>query len=102
MTSLIFNLKIILWMLKIINLLFKQELEKSKYATQALDLSKMQEDTKQKEQLVKIKEYEAHIEQLKIEQKQVDGEQRRKTLEEEAKQAKYKAEYQVNRNCNFR
>lgn len=55
----------------------------------------MQEDTKQKEQLVKIKEYEAHIEKLKIEQKQVDGEQRRKTLEEEAKQAKYKAEYQV-------
>ena len=41
-------------------------MEHSKYATQALDLSKLQEETKQKEQMVKIKEYEAHIEQVKI------------------------------------
>lgn len=72
-----------------------KELEKSKFATQALDLSKLQEETRQKEQMVKIKEYEAHIEQLKIDQKRVDGEQRRKNMEEEGKQAKYKAEYQV-------
>jgi ATPase family AAA domain-containing protein 3A/B len=72
-----------------------QELEKSKFATQALDLSKLQEETRQQEQMVKIKEYEAHIEQLKIDQKRVDGEQRRKNMEEEGKQAKYKAEYQV-------
>jgi hypothetical protein len=39
-------------------------LEHSKYASQALDLSKQQEETKQKEQMVKIKEYEAHIEQV--------------------------------------
>jgi hypothetical protein len=32
---------------------------------------------------------------MKIEAKRVDGEQRRKNMEEEAKQAKYKAEYQV-------
>lgn len=44
--------------------------------------------------MVKIKEYEAHIEQMKIDQKRVEGEQRRKTLEEEAKHAKYNAEYQ--------
>ena len=44
--------------------------------------------------MVKIKEYEAHIEQMKIEQKKVEGEQRRKTLEEEAKNQKYNAEYQ--------
>lgn len=72
-----------------------QELEKSKYATQALELSKLQEETKQSEQMVKIKEYETHIEQLKVDQKRVDGEQRRKNMEEEGKQAKYKAEYQV-------
>ena len=72
-----------------------KELEKSNFATQALDLSKLQEETRQKEQMVKIKEYEAHIEQLKIDQKRVDGEQRRKNMEEEGKQAKYKAEYQV-------
>ena len=72
-----------------------KELEKSKFATQALDLSKLQEETRQKEQMVNIKEYEAHIEQLKIDQKRVDGEQRRKNMEEEGKQAKYKAEYQV-------
>lgn len=71
-----------------------KELEKSKYATQALDLSKTQEETKQKEQMVKIKEYEAHIEQMKIDGKRVDAETRRKMLEEEAKHAKLKAEYQ--------
>ena len=51
-------------------------------------MSKLQEETRQKEQMVKIKEYEAHIEQLKIDQKRVDGEQRRKNMEEEGKQAK--------------
>ena len=71
-----------------------KELEKSSYASQALELSKVQEETRQKEQMVKIKEYEAHIEQMKIEQKKVEGEQRRKTLEEEAKNQKYNAEYQ--------
>jgi ATPase family AAA domain-containing protein 3A/B len=59
-----------------------------------LDLSKTQEETKQKEQLVKIKEYEVHIEQIKADHKRVDHEQRRKMLEEEAKHAKLKAEYQ--------
>jgi hypothetical protein len=33
--------------------------------------------------------------QMKIDAKRVDGEQRRKNMEEEGKQAKYKAEYQV-------
>lgn len=39
-------------------------MEKSKFAAQALDLSKMQESTKQQEQMAKIKEYEAHVEQV--------------------------------------
>ena len=71
-----------------------QELEKSKFATQALDLSKMQEQTRQQEQQTKIKEYEAAMEQMKIDQKRVEGEQKRKYMEEEAKIAKNKAEYQ--------
>ena len=44
--------------------------------------------------MVKVKEYEATIEQMKIEQKKVEGEQRRKYLEEENRQAKLKTEYQ--------
>lgn len=54
----------------------------------------MQETTRQQEQMVKIKEFEAHAEQLKVEQKRVEMEQKRKYLEEEAKIAKHKAEYQ--------
>lgn len=45
--------------------------------------------------MTKIKEYELSLEQMKIEQKRVDGEQKRKYMEEEAKIAKHKAEYQV-------
>ncbi len=43
-----------------------QELERSKFASQALELSKMQEGTKQQEQMTKIKEYEAHVEQVRL------------------------------------
>ena len=45
--------------------------------------------------MTKIKEYEVGLEQMKVEQKRVEGEQKRKYLEEEAKVAKHKAEYQV-------
>ena len=57
----------------------------------------MQEQTEQQKQMAKIKEYELSMEQMKIEQKRVEGEQKRKYLEEESKQQKHKAEYQV---CN--
>lgn len=40
----------------------------------------MQEGTRQQEYQSKVKEYEAHIEQAKVEQKRVDHEERRKTL----------------------
>ena len=69
-------------------------MEKSKYASQALELSKTQEQTKQKEQMLKMKEYEAHIEQLKNDGKRVDGEQRQKLQNEKAKHDKQKAEYE--------
>jgi len=71
-----------------------KELEKSQYATQALDLAKMQEDTRQQEQITKIKEYEVHLEQIKIEQKRVEGEEKRKQMKQDAEISKHKAEYQ--------
>ena len=57
-------------------------------------MSKKQEETKQQEQMVKIKEYELNIEQMKIEGKKVDHQEKRKNMEIEADQAKRKAEYQ--------
>ena len=71
-----------------------KELEKSKYANEALELSKRQEETKQQEQMVKIKEYELNIEQMKIEGKRVDNQERRKNMEAEAENNKRKVEYQ--------
>lgn len=50
------------------------------HAREALELSKMQESTRQQEYQLKVKEYEAHIEQAKVEQKRIDHEERRKTL----------------------
>ena len=61
----------------------------------------MQEQTEQQKQMAKIKEYELNMEQMKVEGKRVDGEQKRKYLEEESKQQKYKAEYQVNHNVQL-
>lgn len=57
-------------------------------------MSKTQEATRHQEQVAKIREYEAHIAQMQVEQKKVDGEERRKTLIEETKQNKQRAEYQ--------
>lgn len=44
--------------------------------------------------MAKVKEYEAHIESSKLEQKKVDHEERRKTLAEETKQQAQRAQYQ--------
>lgn len=54
----------------------------------------MQEATRQSEYNTKVKEYEAHIEQAKVEQKRIDHEERRKTLIEETKQQQQRAQYQ--------
>lgn len=54
----------------------------------------MQEKTRQTEYLAKVKEYEAHIEQAKVEQKRVDYEERGKLLKEETIQQKNRAQYQ--------
>ena len=66
----------------------------SGFAKEALDLSKQQEISRQQELASKVKEYEAHIEQSKVEQKRVEGEERRKTLQEETKQNQARAQYQ--------
>lgn len=42
----------------------------------------------------KAKEYEAHLEQARVEQKRVDYEERRKTASEETKQQQIRAQYQ--------
>lgn len=71
-----------------------KDLERSKFAREALELSKQQEQTKQQEYFARMKEYEAHIEHSKVEQKRVDGEEKRKTLQEETKQSQIRAQYQ--------
>lgn len=71
-----------------------KELERSKFAAEALALSKEQETTKQGENMLKVKEYEVSIEQMKIEGKKVEGQERRKQIEMEGEVAKKKAQYQ--------
>ncbi|KAK9500133.1 hypothetical protein O3M35_001451 [Rhynocoris fuscipes] len=71
-----------------------RELERSKHSKEALELSKLQEITKQQEMQAKIKEYEASIEAAKVEQRKVEGEERRKTLQEETRQHQNRAQYQ--------
>lgn len=44
--------------------------------------------------MAKVKEYEAHIEASKVDQKKIDHEERRKTLAEETKQQAQRAQYQ--------
>ncbi|CAG0912610.1 unnamed protein product [Notodromas monacha] len=71
-----------------------KELEKSAHAKQALELSKMQESTRQAELQTRAKEFEAAIEQMKLDTKRVEAEERRKTLAEETKQHQQRAQYQ--------
>ncbi|KAK4879589.1 hypothetical protein RN001_007735 [Aquatica leii] len=71
-----------------------KELEKSKHAREALELSKMQETTRQIEHQTKIKEYEASITQMQMEAKRIDGDEKRKTLQEETRQHQQRAQYQ--------
>lgn len=54
----------------------------------------MQETTKQIEYQTKIKEYEIHLEQVRVEQKRVDAEERKKLLAEETKQHQLRSQYQ--------
>ncbi|VEN60088.1 unnamed protein product [Callosobruchus maculatus] len=71
-----------------------RELERSKHAKDALELSKQQEATRQIEQQAKIKEYEASIAQMQIEAKRAEAEEKRKLLQEETRQHQARAQYQ--------
>lgn len=71
-----------------------KDLEKSAYAKDALELSKMQEGTKQIELQTKLKELEVAMESAKIEQRRVEHEERRKTLVEQTRQDQARAQYQ--------
>lgn len=54
----------------------------------------MQETTKQIEYQTRIKEYEVHQEQLRLEQKRFEAEERKKLLAEETKQHQLRSQYQ--------
>ncbi|XP_056652011.1 ATPase family AAA domain-containing protein 3 [Monodelphis domestica] len=71
-----------------------RELEHSRHAKEALSLAQMQEQTLQQEQQLKVKEYEVALEQLRNEQIRSQGEERRKTLNEETRQHQARAQYQ--------
>ncbi|CAH8458434.1 unnamed protein product [Schistosoma guineensis] len=71
-----------------------RELESSKHAKEAFDLSQKHEQTLQMEYQSKMKEYELGLEQIKIQQYRAQQEERRKTLEEEARIQKQRADYQ--------
>lgn len=66
----------------------------SEHAKEALDLAKLQETTKQIEYQSRIKEYEIHLEQSRMEQKRVEAEERKKLLAEETKQHQLRSQYQ--------
>ncbi|XP_067826598.1 ATPase family AAA domain containing 3 [Heptranchias perlo] len=71
-----------------------RDLDSSRYAKDALDLSRLQEQTVQLEHQSRIKEYEAAVEQLRGDQIKVQGEEKRKTLTEETRQHQARAQYQ--------
>lgn len=69
-------------------------LEQSSNAKQALELSRLQEITRQKELDVHQKELEARLASMQAESARIMEEERRKTLIEETKHARARAEYQ--------
>merc|ERR1719354_1029087 len=71
-----------------------RELDGSKNAGNALELTRMQEQTKQLEHQTKIKEYETHLQQVEIEKSRVQHEERRKTLQDETKHNNERAQFQ--------
>ncbi|XP_003741408.1 ATPase family AAA domain-containing protein 3-B [Galendromus occidentalis] len=71
-----------------------KELENSRHGREAIELSRMQETTAQLEHQRHIKEIEAQVEQMKIKQIQIAQEEHRKTLEEQGKISRQRAEYE--------
>ncbi|KAG0712109.1 ATPase family AAA domain-containing protein 3A [Chionoecetes opilio] len=71
-----------------------KDLEKSAYAKEAFDLTRMQEETKQKELTGVAKDMERQIELAKAEGKRIEQEERRKTIHEQSKLDQQKSQYQ--------
>ncbi|XP_032904203.1 ATPase family AAA domain-containing protein 3A [Amblyraja radiata] len=71
-----------------------RELDSSRHAKDALDLSRLQEQSVHLEHQTRIKEYEAAVEQLRSDQIKIQGEEKRKTLTEETRQHQARAQYQ--------
>ncbi|KJH50907.1 ATPase, AAA family [Dictyocaulus viviparus] len=71
-----------------------RELEKFPNAREALELSRIQEITRQKEVERDKKQLEAQIQAMKSDQTRIAEEERRKTLNEETKHARARADYQ--------
>eukprot|EP00794_Sanderia_malayensis_P015334 gene15334-16911_t len=71
-----------------------RELDRSKNANQALEITKLQEQTKQIEIQARSKENEAALEQIKTERIHREQEEKRKTLQAETQQHNQRAQYQ--------
>ncbi|CAJ0931807.1 unnamed protein product, partial [Mesorhabditis belari] len=71
-----------------------RDLERFPNAKEALELSRMQEVTRQKEVDQQTKQVEAQIQAMKSDQMRIAEEERRKTLGEETKHARARSEYQ--------
>ncbi|VDL81118.1 unnamed protein product [Nippostrongylus brasiliensis] len=71
-----------------------KELERFPNAKEALELSRMQELTRQKEVEQQTKQLEAQIQAMKSDQTRIAEEERRKTLNEETKHARARSDYQ--------
>ncbi|PIO74324.1 ATPase, AAA family [Teladorsagia circumcincta] len=71
-----------------------KELERFPNAKEALELSRLQELTRQKEVEQQTKQLEAQIQAMKSDQTRIAEEERRKTLTEETKHARARADYQ--------
>lgn len=71
-----------------------RELEASKYASEAFKLASEQERTKQMEYQAMVKQYGASEEQHRADNIRQHGEERRRLLEEETRQANVRSRYQ--------
>ena len=72
-----------------------KELDSSPNASKAFEVIKMQEATKQKEIQAQIEKTFTERQSLAAQKAQIEGEERRKTIQEQSEQAKRMAEYQA-------
>jgi ATPase family AAA domain-containing protein 3A/B len=72
-----------------------KELDSSPNASKAFDVIKLQEMTKQKEIQSQIEKTVTERQQLAAQKAQIEGEERRKTIQEQSEQARRMAEYQA-------